>query len=490
MGDVVPLHDETPEQAAAEREAGELPKDVDPCTDLANAYRLAAMHGGDLLFARSLGWLAWDGRRYLLDETGEAQRRAQDVARAVKRQGLNLFVRGTKTDNDKLTKDGQRLLGWASHSQQERALRAALKVAESAERFVVRPQQLDQHLMLLNAANGTVDLERGELLEHDRKRKQTKLAPAEYSSTRGCPRWLAFLDRIFGGNKELIGFVQRAFGYSLTGRTDEQCFFLLWGTGANGKSTLLEMLRHVAGDYALNISADTLMTQRGGRGPENDVARLRGARLVTASESGETRRLDEERVKRLTGGDIYTARFLHREFFEFRPLFKLWLAANAKPEIRGTDHAIWRRVKLIPFEVTIPDDEQDPDLLDKLKEEAAGVLYWAVQGCLDWRRGGLRAPAEVTDATKEYRDEQDALGRFLEDECTILEQAQVATGALYTRYAEWCREQGEQAMDAKALHGRLKNDHGFRPSRTGKRGRFWRGIGLRARDEDPRGGDA
>jgi putative DNA primase/helicase len=483
MGDVILLRDdETPEQAAAEREAGELPDDVDPCTDLANAYRLAAMHGGDLLFNRSLGWLCWDGRRYLLDETGEAQRRAQDVARAVKRQGLSLFARGHKTDNERVVKQGEQLIGWSKHSQQERALRAALRVAESAERFVVRTTELDQQQLLLNVANGTIDLESGELLEHDRERKITKLAPAEYRSGWGCPRLLAFLGRILDGNEELIGFVQRAFGYSLTGRTDEQCFFLLWGTGANGKSTLLEVLRHVAGDYALNISADTLMTQRGGRGPENDVARLRGARLVTASESGETRRLDEERVKRLTGGDVYTARFLHREFFEFHPRFKLWLAANSKPEIRGTDHAIWRRVRLIPFTVTIPPEEQDPDLLDKLKEESAGILYWAVQGCLEWRRDGLRAPAEVTAAVAEYRSEQDALGRFVEEECIILEQAQQSTGSLYGRYAEWCREQGEQPMSAKALHGKLK-DLGFQQGRT-KHGRFWQGIGLRSRGEE------
>lgn len=488
MAKVIPIHpgDETPEQAAAEREAGELPADVDPCTDLANAYRLASMHGGDLLFARSLGWLAWDGRRYLVDELGVPLRHAQDVGMAVRRESSELFARAAKTPSEltqeRLEKLAKGLFSWGKHSQQEKAMRAMLSVASSLETFAVRPNVFDSDPMLLNVLNGTVDLNTGQLRPHSKADRISKVTGAELRDDWGCPTFLAFLGRVFDGNQELIDFVRRAVGYSLTGRTDEQCFFLLWGkTGNNGKSTLLELLRYVLGDYACNSSPDVLMAQRGGRGPENDVARLRGARLVTASESGETRRLDEERVKRLTGGDTYTARFLHREYFEFVPTFKLWLAANNRPEIRGTDNAIWRRVQLIPFQVTIPPNERDPRMPEKLRKEAHGIMNWAVEGCIEWGRGGLRPPTEVTDATAEYRSEQDAIGRFLDEACTVLPQLRVKKGVLYERYSEWCRKSGETPLTKRALGGRLGDDERFHDDRDTK-DRWWIGLGVNSED--------
>lgn len=496
MGNVIPIEagQETPEQMAAEREAGELPDGVDPCTDLANAHRLAKLHNGDLLFARALGWLAWDGRRYAQDELGIPGRHAQDVAVSIRTESASARKRASKISSEErrkqANKDSDRLWAWAARSQQEKGLRCMLKVAECLPEFAVMPSAFDSDLMLLNALNGTIDLRTGRLRDSAKGDRITKLAPVELRSDWGCPTWLAFLGRIFDGREDLIDFVQRCVGYSLTGDTGEQCFFLLHGTGANGKSTLLEVLRHVLGDYAMNTSADALMVSgRGGRGPENDIARLRGARLVTASESGERRRLDEERVKRLTGGDTYTARFLHREFFEFRPRFKLWLAANSKPEIQGTDHGMWRRVHLLPFEVRIPDAEKDPKMPQKLIAEAPGILQWAVDGCLAWQRQGLDPPLAVTDATAEYRRDEDVLARFVEDECVVLEQVQVTTGALYSRYVDWCREQGESPCSSKALNGRMRNDGRFTYGRS-KSGRFWCGIGLRAKQDDgDRSGD-
>jgi putative DNA primase/helicase len=489
MGDVIPIEtgQETPEQAAAEREAGPLPDDVEPCSDLANAYRLAELHGGDLLFARSLGWLAWDGQRYAPDELGLPARCAQDVARAIRTESASLKKRAaratTDATRDRLNKRSERLWGWAGASQQDRGLRCMLKVAESLETFAVLPSVFDTDPMVLNAQNGTVDLKTGKLREHDRGDRITKVAGAQLLDDFGCPRWLSFLGRIFDGNEELIGFLQRAVGYSLTGSTGEQCFFLLWGqTGSNGKSTLLEVLRYVAGDYACNSSPDVLMSQRGGRGPENDVARLRSARLVTASESGETRRLDEERVKRLTGGDTYTARFLHKEYFEFQPQFKLWLAANNKPEIRGTDNAIWRRVRLIPFEVTIPPEEQDPGLPAKLQGEAPGILRWAVEGCLGWQGRGLDPPLEVVDATADYRSEQDAIGRFIDEECTVMEQLRVKVGVLYDRYVRWCQRSGEAPITKRAMGLRLKDDERFQPDKASG-ARWWVGLGVNAEED-------
>lgn len=482
--------DETPEQASAEREAGELPKGVEPCSDLGNAHRLVRLHGDELLFARSLGWLSWDGKRYAIDELGVPGRCAQSVATSIRIESANVKKRAARAISDetrnRLDKESDRLWAWGAKSQFDRGLRAMLKVAECLPEFAVLPSVFDQDPMVLNAQNGTIDLRSGRLRDHDQADRITKVAKAELRDDHGCPRFLSFLGRIFDGNEELIGFVQRAIGYSLTGSTGEQCFFLLWGqTGSNGKSTLLETIRYIAGDYACNSSPDVLMAQRGGRGPENDVARLRGARLVTASESGETRRLDEERVKRLTGGDTYTARFLHREYFEFRPQFKLWLAANNRPEIRGTDNAIWRRVRLIPFTVTIPPEEADPELPAKLQAEAAGILRWAIEGCLAWQDGGLRPPVEVTDATAEYRSEQDAMGRFIDEKCTVMSHLRVKAGVLYERYVQWCQRSGEAPVTKRSMGMKLKEDERFQQDKS-QGARWWIGLGVNAEEDEDR----
>ena len=260
--------------------------------------------------------------------------------------------------------------GWVRKSQQRPRLEAGVAVAQRLTEVVVSPHRLDAHPDLLSVTNGTLDLSSGKLLPHRRADLITCASPVAYDHTAESPVFLAFLDSIFQRDAELIAFVQRWCGYSLTGHTNEQAFAILHGSGANGKSTLLEVMRHLLGGASANTSADTLMVSRNGRGPDNDLARLRGARLVTASESGEARQLDEERVKRITGGDTVTARFLYREPFEFVPSFKLWLATNARPKITGTDIAIWRRVNLIPFNVTIPKEEQDKELGAKLRAES------------------------------------------------------------------------------------------------------------------------
>ena len=297
-----------------------------------------------------------------------------------------------------------------------------------------------------------------------------------------APTFRAFLDRIFAGDRELEAFVQRFAGYSLTGSTAEQCFVILHGGGANGKSTLLELLRYVLGDYGANTSADVLMASSFARGPDNEVARLRAARFVSAAESGEGRRLDEERVKRLTGGDTLTARFLYREHFEFTPTFKLWLCTNHRPEIRGTDDAIWRRVRLVPFNVTIPPHERDGDLPAKLRAEAPGVLRWAVEGALEWQAEGLRPPAIVMQATNDFRDESDIVGRFVDDECMVLPEASAKAAELYRRFIAWCKAAGEEPITQKALGLRLQSDGRFTRERS-NRVRLWRGIGLTPDEE-------
>jgi putative DNA primase/helicase len=264
-------------------------------------------------------------------------------------------------------------------------------------------------------------------------------------------------------------------GYALTGDCREQCLFLAHGNGSNGKSTCLETLQALLEDYAQSTPSASLLAKDRQDGIPNDIARLRGARLVTAVEIGEGKRLDEELVKRLTGQDTLTARFLHGEFFDFRAEFKLFVACNHLPKIRNVDHAIWRRIKRIPFSVTIPDKAQDKELPAKLKAEFAGILRWAVEGCLAWQREGLGIPEEVQAATKDYRASMDVIGRFLEECCMVSPQVRAKASDLYDAYKKWCEASGEYVVTLTTFGTRLE-DEGFTKLRSGG---IWRiGIGL------------
>jgi putative DNA primase/helicase len=276
------------------------------------------------------------------------------------------------------------------------------------------------------------------------------------------------------GNLGMIEFLQRAVGYSLTGDTSEQCFFMPWGSGQNGKSTMLDVLRTMLGDYAAQTPAETLMLKVGGGGIPNDLARLRGARFVTAVETDDGRRMAEPLVKMLSGGDVITARFLHREFFEFKPTFKVWLATNHKPVIKGTDYAIWRRVRLIPFVVTVPEAERDKKLTEKLLTELTGIFAWAVEGCRQWQRIGLAEPEPVTAATAGYREEMDPINDWISERCVVAEQLRGI--GLYTDYVEWARANGRHPLDGPAFSQRLE-ERGHRRVRVGGHTQY-EGIGM------------
>lgn len=440
-------------------------------TDLGNARRLVERHGQDLRFCGSIGWLVYDGRRWGKDETGEVMRCAKETVRGI-------YAEAEAAENPA---DRKALAAHAMRSEAEPRLRAMIALAESEPGIPVRPEHLDGHGWLLNVENGTLNLCTGELGLHRREDLLTKLVPVSYDAAARAPLWEAFLARVLAGDAELIAFLQRAFGYALTADVREQVLFILYGTGSNGKTTLLEMMRDTLGDYAQPTRPETLLVKKGDAIP-NDVAALRGARLVYACEPEGSKRLAEALVKQLTGGDTVTARFMRREFFSFRPTFKVFFAANHKPHVRGTDHAIWRRVRLVPFTVTIPDLEQDRMLPEKLRGERPGILRWLVQGCLAWQREGLRPPDAVRVATAEYRAEQDALGAFLAECCVAETGATVAIKELYVRYAEWCAEARETPVTKREL-GALLEERGFEPDRT-KASRLRVGLRLR-RDGEP-----
>jgi putative DNA primase/helicase len=436
-------------------------------TDLGNARRLVAGHGVDLRFCKPWKkWLVWDGQRWRDDATGEVMRRAKATAQ--------LVYGATRT------------LKHATRSESRAGIEGMVVLAQTEPGMPVRPEDLDAAPWSLNVLNGTLDLRTGQLRDHHREDLLTKLAPVTYDPKAKCSTWLAFLDRVMGKDKELVRFLQRAVGYSLTGSIREQCLFILYGTGANGKSTFLGTISQLLGEYATTTPTETLLVKTGGGGIPNDVARLKGARFVSAIEAEDGRRLAEALIKQMTGGDTMTARFLYGEFFEFVPEFKIFLAVNHKPLIRNTDHAIWRRIRLVPFTVTIPEAERDKDLPEKLRRELPGILAWAVQGCLDWQREGLGMPEAVQKATAEYRAEMDVLDQFLAERCELASTPSearglsVRVGRLYEAYERWCDAAGVRfPLTRPALSGRLR-DRGFTIKKSNGE---WVVMGLDLRED-------
>lgn len=445
-----------------------------PLTDTGNAERLVQRHGEDLHFVAPWGkWLVWDGRRWKIDDTLEVHRRAKDTVRNIYLEAADAEDRSRKRE----------IVKWATSSESAAKIGAMLERARAEPGIAILPRDLDPDPWQLTVENGALDLRTAELRPHERALLSTKLVPAAYAPEAACPRWLAFLDRVMDGNQELISFLQRAVGYSLTGSTAEQCLFFLYGAGANGKSTFLEIIRVLLNDYATQADFTTFLEKKGD-GPRNDVARLFGARVVTSSEVGEGKRLNESLVKSLTGSDTIAARYLYAEAFEFKPTFKLWLAANHRPIIRGTDPAIWRRFRLIPFTVQIPEAERDPQLLAALTAELPGILAWAIAGCLLWLENGLGVPEEVQEATAAYQRESDTLGAFLEDCCQLDEYASVPAKELYDAYARWADEGGEFKHSQTAFGRRLEERGLVWVKRSGVK---WRkGVRLLAPDSRPR----
>jgi putative DNA primase/helicase len=434
-------------------------------TDLGNAERFVAQHGENVHYCYPWGkFLVWTDARWERDEAGKVYRLAKETVRSIYHEAA-----AVEDENRR-----KALAQHATRSEAETKIKAMLELAKSE--IPVSPEELDADPWLLNALNGTVDLRTGELREHRREDLITKIAPVDYRPDASASAWGKFLEQVLP-SEDLRAFVQRAAGYSATSDTSEQCLFINHGVGANGKSTYQEAIASALGDYAMRAPTDMLLAKRSG-GVPNDVARLKGARLVAASETEEGRRLAESLVKDLTGGDTITARFMRAEFFDFKPTHKLWLSTNHKPEIRGTDTAIWRRIRLVPWSVTIPPAEQDKTLPETLRHELPGILAWIVRGSLEWRRGGLRPPDEVRRATGEYRAEMDVLAGFLGECCEAGPDLWDYAKDLYTSYKRWCGETGERTETQRKFGERLR-ERGFERDRGGSRGAgIWRGLRL------------
>ncbi len=445
-------------------------------TDLGNAERFVDTCGDDLRWCTEANrWMMWDGQRWGFDDGGHAAKRlAHKSVRSIFSEAENAA-------------DDQEAKAIAAHAvASQSATRIEALMSQAKPYLNISMDDLDRDVWLVNAANGTLDLRTGELRQHRREDLITKAVSFGYDPGTPAPRFMEFMKEVLP-DPEVRAFVQRYAGYSLTGSTRERVLAFLHGGGKNGKSTLVEALRAAAGGYAQNTTVETILSSRGGSQIPNDVAALKGARLVSAAEPEKNRRMAESKVKNLTGSDTVTARFMRGEFFDFQPEFKLWISMNHRPIIVGTDDAIWDRIRLVPFNQRFADNP-DTELPGKLAEERAGIFAWMVRGALDWYESGLGCPEAVAAATKEYREEMDTLGDFFEARCVLDPNATAPASALYKQYEMWCDDTGERQETQTAFGARL-TERGFESfkftSGPHKDRKGWRGVGIKADSSDP-----
>ena len=443
--------------------------DSEALTDLGNVRRLVAHHGDDLRFVSAWStWLCWDGRRWARDETGEVMRRAKATARALTHEAVELPESRAREEH----------LRHALRSEQHRALVAMVELAKTEPGISARVTDLDSDPWVLNVQNGTLDLRTLELRPHQREDGLTRCCAVPFDADACDDTFARFVERILP-DAETQYFVQRALGYSLLGVPREEVLFFVHGPPASGKSTLLEGVKRALGDYATTADFETFLQRRDG-GPRPDIARLAGVRFVASVEVDDGKRLAAGLVKTLTGGDTVTARFLYGRDFEFRPAFKLWLAANDEPRVSDADDALWRRILEVPFAESIPEAERDPAVKAALTDPeqcGAALLAWMVAGLREYLADGLRPPAAVRRATDAYRARMDPLTEWWDERIEVAPEASATVGELFASYLAWAEGAGvRKPMSPKSFGQRLtKRGFGAQPDAAHTR------IGIRPR---------
>ena len=410
--------------------------------DTGNARRFYDVCGTEIRYNHTdRVWYVWDGTRWAFDDTGAIKRMADKMLDDMEKDVFGMH------DRDAIS-------AYKAHirrSKSSKGKEAFIREAQHLDGIPVLPGTFDRHKGLLNCPNGTVALKSGKLLPHSKEHYITRRAGVAYDPQARAPTWEKFLSDITAGDAELLDFLQCMVGYCLSGSIREQCIFFLYGNGANGKSTFLDTLRELLGDYAMNTQAETIMVRdKQTGGARGDLARLKGARIVTTAEPEADMTLNEGLIKQMTGGEAITARFLYGRDFEYKPEFKVLMATNHKPRIKGTDLGIWRRIKLIPFTLQIPPEKQDKALPEKLRAELPGILNWAIEGALRWQqnakgcRSGLPQCRAIDVAVEDYKGEMDRLKQFLE-ECVYPARGQsVQASVFYHVYKKWCEDNGER----------------------------------------------
>jgi putative DNA primase/helicase len=461
-----------------------IPPITDPegRTEAANAKRLVAAYGSRVRFCWT--WqkpLVWDDRRWKVDDCGETDQFAKSVARELWSHVERITEKKDATD----------AITFISKSNSRSGISNMQKLAWSEPGIPVLPRELDQNAWMLNCPNGTVDLRTGRLLPFNQADKITKLCVTEYHPEADSTEWERFIRSILP-DEEVVTFIQRFLGYCLTGDVSEQILVIFWGSGSNGKSTLLNAILDVlGGDYGIKCDKK-LIVSRQANGHSTELMDLFGKRFVITSETEDGEKLAESQIKDLTGGEVIRGRRMREDSWEYSPTHKLVLATNHRPEIMGTDHAIWRRLRLIPFtqKFSRPDDTEentpdaprcDPKLGERLAAVKPGILAWMVRGCVDWQNHGLPAPETIVAATKEYRSEQDRLKTFIDEKCLVSPLCRVRSSSIYGEYQKWAEAIGEAVMSQAKFSRRMKEQ--FTVERSN--GAWFIGIGLREDSRDP-----
>ena len=437
------------------------------CTDFGNAERFLNKYSRDILYCKIQdGWYLWNTEKGIWDKDNLLK-----IREHVKGVLLDIY---REAEYQLKPEDRQRVAKWAIQCEKPEHINSCLNVSQSDPRIVVHPDKFDTDKYLFNMLNGTYDLRTHEFIPHDKENYITKIVNYNYDKTATCPRFLKFINRIFKSRRdkdEIIGYLQKALGYSLTGEISQQAIFLLYGSGANGKSTLIETQRLVVGDYGTTIDSSSLITKKNDS-VRNDIARLPNVRFVSASENSKGTVLDEELVKKLSGGDQVTARFLFQEEFQFYPQLKLWWAFNHPPGLNDFTHSLMRRLKLIPFDEVISGKEiiDQSILLGWHKEELPGIFNWELEGLKRFQKEGLDDITAVKNAVKEFKEEQDILHEFIQDCCYIAtsEDAMrrdvvVSSSVLYRRYRQWAQENNEKEMGPRKFSIEMK-ERGYKRS--------------------------
>lgn len=450
---VYPSH----ESAAPRPEGGEDEPSVWG-TDDALALAFTRRYQHDWRYVAAWGkWLMWDGLRWRSEETLAASDLVRHVCRHAALQAESARV-------------AAKLAGAGTVSGVER-------LARSDRRHAATTEEWDADIWLLNTPAGVVDLRSGQMRAADRADRVTKITTASSGQQGDCPTWLRFLQQVTGGDAAQLHYLQKVVGYCLTGSTREHALFFLYGTGANGKSVFVNTVLTLLGDYAANAPMDTFMETRSDRHP-TDLAGLRGARFVAATETEQGRRWNESKIKEITGGDRISARFMRQDYFTFPPQFKLLIAGNHKPAIRNIDEAMRRRLHLIPFTLTVPPEKRDAQLPGKLLAERHGILTWAIAGCLSWQQEGLAPPACVRAATEEYFESEDALGRWVDECCVCAPGVRALTASLFNDWKQWAEKSGE-FVGTQRRFADLLLARGFEKWRNATGMRGYQGIGLK-----------
>jgi putative DNA primase/helicase len=441
-----------------------------PLTELGNAERLVDHHGEDIRFIPEYGnWIHWDYESWVLDSLFKINQLAKDVIRGISQEAAE----------EKNTDLRSAITKHAKESEKKNAIDHMIQLTASEFGISIHAHMLDMNPWLFGVRNGVVELRTGAVRPAAREDYITKLGHVDHAPCAQCPTWQRFLLQIMGEDQELVSYLQMAVGYTLTGITREQAVFILHGTGANGKSTFIEVLEQIMGDYSRSVASETLMAQRGrsSSGPTEDIARLKGARLAATCETEEGQVLAEALLKRMTGEDTLVARLPYaKNSMEFKPQFKVWVAANHRPIVRGDDHAIWRRIHLIPFDQTFEGKAEDKFLKQKLIAELPGILNWAIEGCLLWQKQGLVLPAQIREATLDYRDDMDLLAEWIESCCILRSDQKCSTSGLFNSYQGWCMANSVGPLDRRVFGRKLVSKGFTRVKSGGSRG--YLGIGL------------